>query len=1210
MATLAAGWIGSAHAGEHFYDFNPPNGNPNDPASGFVLFGTQTNGWQTNGGFTGVDGDGFLEITPAIGGLTLGILFPLDYFTNADNSLTALPLKGFTVEADVRVGNATGNNGRPADGFSISFASSLDPVVYWGNKHSFQGWAGGDDNTTALQPPTFNYGTGGGSIDPTTAGSGDAENGTKTGVSVQFDTWSGNIILDQNGVPAADNVGWRVHYNGRMIQRILAQPPSGPLTLSPDGANDLNGLAVCPAPLAPADFTQDASCEALVCADTNSIQTGPYYLDDDGLHNGSTSNLCWTHLSVELTTNSPHLLTVIYKNRTLVDHVALTNFSPYVGQLVMGGRTGGANENRDIDNVHIVTFPAVQSVYGGITSASLFRSDFSISLGNVGPAKVTTINTLTLDGQDIKGSATITLGDPNSTIKYTSATPFVSGSSHTVVINWTDGAGITQNQLAGFTVVNWLTVPASAAVTSVDTTQPGFLVAPSQIDGSEPNRLYWAEEQLMGLRGSNHVDLSIFSTTNNEIEYNDLVDFSHNSAGQFSFNQDFAAFGLPAADLGPNPNNAAVAIMTYLYFPAPGMYVFGGNSDDGLRLTFAQNSHDVLGTRVPGMFADVGRGISPLQNIGAVVITNAGYYGFRLLYENGGGGAGLELYTTQTPSTVTNILVNDVNNASPNQVVAAYMFAGTAPYVSYAEPPLDDDQVAPSTDYTWKITDGATTVKNGSVVLKLNGVQQSPSLSTAGGVTTLVVAHTPGSPWPAGTNVVDLSFQDSANKTYAYNYSFIIPAYASLPASAATPASSVDQTKPGFNMTMYKVDQEGGQSSANRFHAAEQMLAGLWGPNVATGSSFVITNINFDINTNLGGSSATDGDFNNDQPFPGLNGTGVAQHPYESYTAEFDTWMVFPNEGTYTFIFNSDDGFRTMLSNPQFTRPVNNGQLTVLTPQSLAGDKLAVWGSNRGDAVGATNTTGVSGKLVLAQGTAAGLDPTLGCGTNGLANAGAIAGNIALMERGTCGFLEKINDAASAGAIAIVMAQNRPETSPGDGWFPIEITGGPPAVSVPVVMIGLTNYWALTNAMGQGTVNVRLNPIDDSNTLGVSDIGKGASDVNYTVYVPAAGAYPLRTIYWQGGGGGNAEWSTVAFNGNKYLLNNTNALALQSYRAATVVAKPTVSISRSGSTVSITYTGTLQSSSTVNGTYSPVSGATSPYTVPTASATAQFYKTK
>ncbi|HTL15754.1 MAG TPA: hypothetical protein VL793_00880, partial [Patescibacteria group bacterium] len=313
LASLAAGWIGSAQAGEHFYDFNPPNGDPSK--TGFVLFGANVpNAWQTNGGFTGVAGDGFLEITPAANNENLGILFPLDYFTNSDNSLTALPLKGFLVECDVRVGNAVGNNGRPADGFSISFASSQDPVVYWGKQGQFRGWAGGDSTAQALEPSGYNFATGVGAMDPTPCDSGTAENGTKTGVSVQFDTWSGNTIIDAAGLTSAgnDNVGWRVHYNGKMINRILSQPPSGPLPASPDpGGADVNGIAVCPAPGSPTDFTQDASCEAAVCADTNSIQTGPYYVDDDGNHNGSSSNLCWTHLSVELTTNAPHLLTVI-----------------------------------------------------------------------------------------------------------------------------------------------------------------------------------------------------------------------------------------------------------------------------------------------------------------------------------------------------------------------------------------------------------------------------------------------------------------------------------------------------------------------------------------------------------------------------------------------------------------------------------------------------------------------------------------------------------------------------------------------------------------------------------------------------------------------------------------------------------------------------------------------------------------------------------
>ena len=53
------------------------------------------------------------------------------------------------------------------------------------------------------------------------------------------------------------------------------------------------------------------------------------------------------------------------------------------------------------------------------------------------------------------------------------------------------------------------------------------------------------------------------------------------------------------------------------------------------------------------------------------------------------------------------------------------------------------------------------------------------------------------------------------------------------------------------------------------------------------------------------------------------------------------------------------------------------------------------------------------------------------------------------------------------------------------------------------------------------------------------------------------------------------------------------------------VVTPTIGISSAGV---ITYTGVLRSSATVNGTYAPVAGATSPYTVPK-TGTAMFYRT-
>jgi hypothetical protein len=61
--------------------------------------------------------------------------------------------------------------------------------------------------------------------------------------------------------------------------------------------------------------------------------------------------------------------------------------------------------------------------------------------------------------------------------------------------------------------------------------------------------------------------------------------------------------------------------------------------------------------------------------------------------------------------------------------------------------------------------------------------------------------------------------------------------------------------------------------------------------------------------------------------------------------------------------------------------------------------------------------------------------------------------------------------------------------------------------------------------------------------------------------------------------------------------------------SAAIGTGPTVHAATVGGKVTITYTGTLVSSPTVNGSYSVVTGATSPYTPPS-TAGVQFYKTK
>jgi len=56
------------------------------------------------------------------------------------------------------------------------------------------------------------------------------------------------------------------------------------------------------------------------------------------------------------------------------------------------------------------------------------------------------------------------------------------------------------------------------------------------------------------------------------------------------------------------------------------------------------------------------------------------------------------------------------------------------------------------------------------------------------------------------------------------------------------------------------------------------------------------------------------------------------------------------------------------------------------------------------------------------------------------------------------------------------------------------------------------------------------------------------------------------------------------------------------------ITRPTISIAKSGNAWIITYTGHLYSSATVTGTFTLVSGATSPYPVPTGAAKMQFYR--
>ena len=134
--------------------------------------------------------------------------------------------------------------------------------------------------------------------------------------------------------------------------------------------------------------------------------------------------------------------------------------------------------------------------------------------------------------------------------------------------------------------------------------------------------------------------------------------------------------------------------------------------------------------------------------------------------------------------------------------------------------------------------------------------------------------------------------------------------------------------------------------------------------------------------------------------------------------------------------------------------------LKVNAPASAAGD-YQVGSAAFGPALVAPGTTG---EVVIA--TDAVAPTTDGCSV--ITNAAAVAGKIALVDRGTCGFVVKVKNAQNAGAIAVIVADNAA------GGPPAGLGGADPTINIPSVRITLADGQKIKVALGSGIVNVTL----------------------------------------------------------------------------------------------------------------------------------------
>ena len=275
--------MSTARAADKMWDFT------NDPSGELTIAGNNDQPWQNAGGNPG----GFLALTYPQNSQYAAIVFP-----NLDPGRI---VTGFTLSADLRIGNPSGD--RAADGFSVSLARDGDPI---------------------LADPGSDSGF---------AGRCCAETGTRTGIAVSFDTWSGNTFPN-DPADTTDIEGVIVRLDDVTVKKV--------------GLPTRNGA----------------------CDDLTSLQTGPrdasfWAAGGDTRSAAAWKTLCWKTLAVNLTTDGR--LTVSWKGNILLDGFQTTYF-PTAGQLVLAARTGGANEHTHCDNLKLTTIAQTVTVVPGAPS--------------------------------------------------------------------------------------------------------------------------------------------------------------------------------------------------------------------------------------------------------------------------------------------------------------------------------------------------------------------------------------------------------------------------------------------------------------------------------------------------------------------------------------------------------------------------------------------------------------------------------------------------------------------------------------------------------------------------------------------------------------------------------------------------------------------------------------------------------------------------
>ena len=275
---------------------------------------------------------------------------------------------------------------------------------------------------------------------------------------------------------------------------------------------------------------------------------------------------------------------------------------------------------------------------------------------------------LKFDGVAIKPTFTKVVN--SATIEYQPAGLLAAKSTHTVSLGYLDAGGKSATLEWTFDVADYPTLTTSHQALTVDKTKPGFIwnvfqnetfthtslkltedaLAGKLMNGTTPISENLADPAAKGVAAANGVKAGPVL----KFEIAGVINMSQTEGeGNGNFPNDGQMPGIPGTSGSTDGIDGEV--VTYVELPA-GAITMGVNSDDGFRV---QAGYINVPADAPtlGQF-DGGRGAA--DTIFTFVVATAGVYPLRTIWNEGGGGANIEIFSVKADGS--KVLLNDTAN--------------------------------------------------------------------------------------------------------------------------------------------------------------------------------------------------------------------------------------------------------------------------------------------------------------------------------------------------------------------------------------------------------------------------------------------------------------------------------------------------------------------------------------------------------------------